>query len=493
MESESLDSCVTVKDDCFDSEVSCLMRVGRDSDWLRLFENVENTVGRGVDVTYQLLSPSCPLMISRLHCTFRQSEDGQWAVTDKKSLNGVWVNGSRIPAEEAHQLRHGDSIQLGVPLCGAEVEYDYVLVRRPLTDIMGCLAKARREVAKTAHLSKKPKRKLEEVEPSTSKPKLYRCSSADKCLATPCPLPPVNEPQRPGHVQPAETRTSGQLIEVDQPSESSPSDLELLQTNHASNMPGGTRQAGASPKGGPEKTGKVREQQGRLETLRTLKHRVKTLKKGNSGAALEPEQTHKTQQREEQMKKRLEEALHECHAQQKVIGELALSRQAYEEILSAKNKELEVTKEEKEKARAQKDKVVTQVTEVMENELQCIICSELFIEAVTLGCAHSFCHYCIGQWRKRRDECPICRQPIQSQTRCLALDNCIDSMVENLSADMKARRRKLITERKAGSTEAPVMEGGDGGSRLHSDCDTTWHPSTAASHPSTPGFLEYRP
>lgn len=124
----------------------------------------------------------------------------------------------------------------------------------------------------------------------------------------------------------------------------------------------------------------------------------------------------------------------------------------------------------------------------MENELQCIICSELFIEvgpcvrllfvlilpkgggwggrwrrssfplsnllhsfpgqAVTLGCAHSFCHYCIGQWRKRRDECPICRQPIQSQTRCLALDNCIDSMVENLSADVKARRRKLIAERK---------------------------------------------
>ncbi len=36
--------------------------------------------------------------------------------------------------------------------------------------------------------------------------------------------------------------------------------------------------------------------------------------------------------------------------------------------------------EEKEKARAQKEEVVTQVTEVLENELQCIICSELFIE-----------------------------------------------------------------------------------------------------------------
>lgn len=140
------------------------------------------------------------------------------------------MNGSRIPAEAAHQLRHGDSIQLGVPLCGAEVEYDYVLVKRPLKDIIGCLAKERREAAKTAHLSKKPKRKLEEVEPSTSKPKLYRCSSTDKCLATPCPLPPVNEPQRPSHVQPVETRTSGRVTEVDQPSESSPSDLELLQT-----------------------------------------------------------------------------------------------------------------------------------------------------------------------------------------------------------------------------------------------------------------------
>lgn len=71
------------------------------------------------------------------------------------------------------------------------------------------------------------------------------------------------------------------------------------------------------------------------------------------------------------------------------------------------------------------------------------------VQAVTLGCAHSFCHYCIGQWRKRRDECPICRQLIQCHTRCLAFDNFIDSMVENLSSDMKARRRKLIAERKA--------------------------------------------
>ncbi|MEQ2208259.1 hypothetical protein XENOCAPTIV_009694 [Xenoophorus captivus] len=42
------------------------------------------TVGRGVEVTHQLLSSTCPLMISRLHCSFMQREDGQWTVTDKK-------------------------------------------------------------------------------------------------------------------------------------------------------------------------------------------------------------------------------------------------------------------------------------------------------------------------------------------------------------------------------------------------------------------------
>ena len=42
------------------------------------------TVGRGLNVTYQLLSTINPLMISRLHCTFKQRENGKWTVTDQK-------------------------------------------------------------------------------------------------------------------------------------------------------------------------------------------------------------------------------------------------------------------------------------------------------------------------------------------------------------------------------------------------------------------------
>lgn len=56
---------------------------------MSLFWTFQVTIGRGLDVTYQLLSTSCPLMISRLHCTFKQREDGNWTVTDKKVARGL--------------------------------------------------------------------------------------------------------------------------------------------------------------------------------------------------------------------------------------------------------------------------------------------------------------------------------------------------------------------------------------------------------------------
>ena len=127
-----------------------------------------------------------------------------------QSLNGVWVNGNRIHAEKAHQLRLGDSIRLGVPVSGTKVEFDYILVQRPLKDIKPCLAKGQREGARAAHISKKPKRKLpvEEVEPSTSKPKLYRLSSSDKSFAKPCPLSPVRHQAK---LSPSEPETTGPI------------------------------------------------------------------------------------------------------------------------------------------------------------------------------------------------------------------------------------------------------------------------------------------
>nr|XP_057941982.1 E3 ubiquitin-protein ligase rnf8 isoform X1 [Doryrhamphus excisus] len=466
------------EDESLDTEVICLRRVGRNSDWLRLFENTEVTVGRGFDVTYQLLSPSYPLMISRLHCTFTQREDGHWTVTDKKSLNGVWVNGCRIPTEEAHPLKLGDSIQLGVPV-GSYMEYDFTLVQQPLREVRHNLAKRPNGGTKVAHIAKKPKRKLtpEEVEPSTSKSKLYRCLSADTSLAQSCPLPPVVHDQHRGHPQPKQTTPLRRMEEtiLNFGASGAPCDLDNLQTFSQnilmlSEQVDTTERQVAMLEGGPQSSDPLIEEQVKellrpLKTLCVKMKQMKTLERSFRATVQQPEAL-KTQQQEELMKKQLEEALQE---QKKVIDELAHSRKSFEEIILAKNKELEVTKEEKEKARAQKEEVVTQVTEVLENELQCIICSELFVEAVILNCAHSFCCYCIKQWCKKKKECPICRRAIKSQTRCLALDNCINSMVENLSLDMKARRKMLVAERKAAeSGHAITIQDEDNSSRNRS-------------------------
>ncbi|XP_034017877.1 E3 ubiquitin-protein ligase rnf8 isoform X2 [Thalassophryne amazonica] len=477
----SSDSPVVEEDECAEPKVCCLMRVGRNTDWLRLFENTETTIGRCVNVTYQLLSPSCPLMISRLHCAFKQKEDRQWTVTDKKSLNGVWVNGNRIPAEKAHQLRPGDSIQLGVPVNGNKVEFDYVFVRLPLKDIEQCLAKAHREVSNVEPTPKKPKRKhtAEEVDACTSsKPKLYRSSSAEKSFAQPCPLSATklqqnvsyNQPEEPGPSVPIPqdgTCSAGSSTSWDLDNLEMYSQNILMLKEHVDTTQRQVASLEEEPQQvDPLKEEQVRELQSQLATLRAKMHTMETLEKAFSEAKKQLE-AQKTQHQEELLKKQLEDALQE---QKKVIEELSLSRQGFEEILLAKNKELEVTKEEKEKARAQKEEVVTQVTEVLENELQCIICSELFIQAVILNCAHSFCSHCIKQWRRKKDECPICRQAIQSQTRCLALDNCIDRMVENLSLDMKMRRQALVAERKGECAEVMVIHDDDS-STSDSDSD----------------------
>ncbi|XP_056150600.1 E3 ubiquitin-protein ligase rnf8 isoform X2 [Lampris incognitus] len=444
------------EDECEGTDAWCLSRVGRDSEWLHLDANTEVTVGRGNDVIYQLLSPSCPLMISRLHCVFKRSEGGQWTVTDRQSLNGVWVNENRIPVEEAHPIRLGDSIKLGVPPTGDQVEFEYILIQRPLKDIKPYLAKRRREDAHAVLLSKKLKRKpnTDEVEPSTSsKPKHYCCSTPNQSAFEPCPG--VEHQEEPSPVQ-AENPAPSVHVQVDLSLGGSSvcNDLDnlqmysqnilILQEQFDNTQKQVTLLEEEQQEGDPLRKEQVLKLQSQLANLKAKMQKMESLKRSFSKTKKHLE-AQTLQQQEELLKKQLEDAFQE---QNKVIEELALSQQDFEKILLAKNKELEVTKEEKEKERAQKEEVVTQVTEVLENELQCIICSELLIKAVILNCAHSFCQYCIREWCKRKDECPICRQIIWSQTRCLALDNCIDSMVQNLSLDMKAQRQALIAERK---------------------------------------------
>jgi pSer/pThr/pTyr-binding forkhead associated (FHA) protein len=65
----------------------------------------EMSVGRHSDADIRLRSPE----VSRRHCRFVFAE-GQWQVFDLSSLNGVWVNGLRVPRAI---LKNKDIIHIG--------------------------------------------------------------------------------------------------------------------------------------------------------------------------------------------------------------------------------------------------------------------------------------------------------------------------------------------------------------------------------------------
>ena len=87
---------------CFDS-VPRDVRPDKDEYWLIGSEEI---IGRGPDNTVQIRSPE----ISREHARFL-GVSGKWAIEDRGSRNGVWVNGTRVVSRT--DLSDGDTINLG--------------------------------------------------------------------------------------------------------------------------------------------------------------------------------------------------------------------------------------------------------------------------------------------------------------------------------------------------------------------------------------------
>ena len=66
--------------------------------------------------------------------------------------------------------------------------------------------------------------------------------------------------------------------------------------------------------------------------------------------------------------------------------------------------------------------------ELAETELQCSVCTEVFIEATTINCGHTFCKYCINKWQQQKSNCPVCRTDINHMVAVKTLDQFVDKM-----------------------------------------------------------------
>ncbi|KAL1772050.1 E3 ubiquitin-protein ligase RNF8 isoform X2 [Sigmodon hispidus] len=455
-----------------------------DREWLQLEAASEVTVGRGFGVTYQLISKVCPLMISRNHCVLKQNPEGQWTIMDNKSLNGVWLNRERLAPLQAYCIQKGDHIQLGVPLENENAEYEYEVIEEDWEKLSPCLAPKNDQTGeKNKDLRTKRKLSLDGLEhpaaegPSDLKckvtavsgkavepmkphrkgeaagqplghlcPKLTSLEAGDKTTGThACPSPPKAiklYPKKQKASNPSASQSSLELFKMTMSKilklKAQMHEKQIAVLNVRQTRKGNSRRILRMEKELQDLQSQLRaeqaQQQARVEvlekTFREEEHHLQGLKK----------------EQEEDLKQQLVQALQEHRA---LMEELNRSKKDFEKIIQAKNKELEQTKEKKEKVQAQKEEVLSHMSDVLENELQCIICSEYFIEAVTLNCAHSFCSFCITEWMKRKVECPICRKDIESRTHSLVLDNCISKMVDNLSSEVRERRSVLLRERKA--------------------------------------------
>lgn len=105
----------------------------------------------------------------------------------------------------------------------------------------------------------------------------------------------------------------------------------------------------------------------------------------------------------------------------------------------------------------EKDEIMLNNTKfnIMEDELTCSICSELFIKAMTLTCSHTFCKFCIEEWKKNKSTCPICRKEFSIVSPTLVLDNFIAKIMNTRSSDLKETRKLLIKQREEISDNNP--------------------------------------
>ncbi|XP_075451225.1 E3 ubiquitin-protein ligase RNF8 [Ascaphus truei] len=378
----------------------------------------------------------------------------------RQSLNGVWLDKERLDPGKAHVLSAGSCIQLGVPLPDTEqAELEYELLQEDRERVHPFLS--RPLSGKTKGPRTKLKLNSEDSEASGTEGPSNSSKAKVHCVARDC-----EEPTKSSHRtdQAWEGSIFATFRRQKRQEEQEKVRAQKEGQNHMNDLLKNELQCTTCS----EHLIEEEQEKVRAQKEEVLNHMNDVLDNELKCAICSE---HFIEEEQEKVRAQKEEVLNHMNdvldnelkcticSEHLIEEEQEKVRAQKEEVLNHMNdvldNELKCTicsehliKEEQEKVRAQKEEVLNHMNDVLDNELKCTICSEHLIEAVTLNCAHSFCSYCIQVWKKRKEKCPMCRQEIRSQTRSLVLDNCIDSMVNKLSPEMKARRESLIVERK---------------------------------------------
>ena len=203
-----------------------------------------------------------------------------------------------------------------------------------------------------------------------------------------------------------------------------------------------------------EKANKVQEEKGEKDKNQNEKASVNISKMATSPpmASIEREDEEKKlklrvkelEQKLEAEKKNLTEKLELSEKRAaKLEIDLTQSRGATEKAIKEKDEAVKVAKDEEAK------RIQNNLQELVETDLQCSVCNEVFTDASTLNCGHTFCQYCIDKWRsQKKSTCPLCRTEIKQIVEVKTLDQFVDKMYGSfMTEDGRAERTSLQEER----------------------------------------------
>ncbi|ODN05590.1 E3 ubiquitin-protein ligase RNF8 [Orchesella cincta] len=141
------------------------------------------------------------------------------------------------------------------------------------------------------------------------------------------------------------------------------------------------------------------------------------------------------------LKAQLKSCLQKLGTTEVELGMLQMDRNIEREEFRRKEKDAESSNE------AFKEEMFKKILELMESELSCSVCNEVFIQATVIECGHTFCSFCIHEWSRKKQECPICRKRFASRSRHIEVENFILKMFESFSGEIASKRKASIKER----------------------------------------------
>lgn len=376
-----------------------------------------------------------------------------------QSLNGVFINGNRIQPNTPHVLEFGDKVAFGVGIDSSPPEFEYVFEHvgkgrkrcadSPLSSSKGRSVKHRKILAEsgsnvTLPLSADHPAVHEVISKAEEKIKKLKVSLEEK---EKCHADVVLQ------LEQTEKELQAKLLDQKATLEQEKQELEsALKTLFAEKLVEKEEQLNQELKSQKESLIAEKEQvevQLQEELNRKLEEKDKELENQLTRQKEALEQVIAEKEAQQNM---LHMELENYKASQARMQDLEANERRMEstlqelrQIVESKNEELLKQQEETKRVEEATRKTVI---EQMEDEFTCIICQDLFINSTTLPCAHSFCEYCLKSWLQKKNNCPICRQPIMGRpVRSLVLDNAIAKMVESMDEETKTRRQTVSQER----------------------------------------------